>query len=103
MDITEDAPPEPQAGETLVSTDTVAMETEQPSPPSLDRKKKKPKQSKRKKGGGVGERREEEEVGGGGTGEGGGGGTEEVGGDLDDLEFWLSKGDTPAQKKKVSV
>ena len=101
MDITEDTPPEPQSGETLtlVATDTATMETEQPS--TSEKKREKRKQLKKKKKGGGGRKREEEEeeegeVGGVGTGEGGKGG-----GDLDDLEFWLTKGDVPMQKKKV--
>ena len=96
MDITEDTPPEPQSGETLtlVATDTATMETEPPS--TSEKRREKRKQLKKKKKGGGGREREEEE-----EGEVGGGGTGEGGGDLDDLEFWLSKGDTPVQKKKV--
>ena len=68
------------------------METDQSSP---DKKKKKQKQSKKKRPVAVAAEVREEEEGGGGEGEGGKGG-----GDLDDLEFWLSKDDAPVKKKK---
>ena len=92
MDITEDAPPDVQDDETtLVSMDTVPMDTSIPEiKESPEKKMKKQKHSgrsgKKKKEVLVAPVEEVEEV--------------EEKGDLDDLEFWLSKGDAPTPKTK---
>ena len=95
VDLTEDAP-SPNVEEskvTLVSMEPDAMETEEVS----DKKRKKQKQSKKRSGGRkekavlvtpVAEDQKEEEE------------KEEKERDLDDLDFWLSKGDAPTPKKK---
>lgn len=94
VDIIEDAPP--QQDNTPVSMETAPMETEELIP---DKKRKKQKQSKKKSGSGKSVRdkievqEDEERV----------GKTEEKEGDLNDLEFWLSKGDAPTPNKKKQV
>ena len=86
VDITEDAPtPDPADDQTtLVSTETATVTTE-----GASEKKRSKKKSGRKSKTAAPIAAEVEEV-------------EEKNeeGDLDDLEFWLSRGDAPAPKKK---
>lgn len=88
VDLTEDAPEEVQEDTSvLVAMDTPAGETPEPT----EKKRKKPKHSKKssKKEEALVALVTEEE-----------GKTAEKEGDLDDLEFWLSKSDAPTPNKK---
>ena len=92
VDITEDAPPEPEQSDdeaTLVSMETATPETKE-SPEVKEKKKKRTKHSKKsgkKVAAPVVAPVEEEEE-------------EEKEEDMDDLEFWLSKADAPTPGKK---
>lgn len=88
VDLTEDAPAEVEEDQTvLVTMDTPAGEAPEPT----ERKRKKPKHSKK-----TSKKEEEVLI----APVEGGGRTEEKEGDLDDLEFWLSKTDAPTPNKK---